>query len=114
MSLKTRLAFKLINAGISLLPNGYRTRTFINDCMLTKKIDVIRDNQDESLKAIRDDLLAINRLEDEALKKSAPPQSPKMPTPPPNRVYKETFFGGLIETEESKQATKQWRENLKC
>lgn len=36
------------------------------------------------------------------------PSPPEKPTPPPCRTYKETFWGGLVETEESKAATKAW------
>ncbi len=38
---------------------------------------------------------------------------PKKPIPPPNRTLRETFFGGLVETEESKRRTKAWRDG-KC
>ena len=34
---------------------------------------------------------------------------PKPPVGPPCRTYKETLFSGLIETEESKRATNEWR-----
>jgi len=34
---------------------------------------------------------------------------PKLPEGPPCREYRETFFLGLIETEESKRLTKEWR-----
>ena len=37
-------------------------------------------------------------------------EPPKPPTPPPIRMFKETLFSGLIETEESKLLTKEWRE----
>ena len=34
---------------------------------------------------------------------------PQLPEGPPCREYRETFFLGLIETEESKRLTKEWR-----
>lgn len=36
----------------------------------------------------------------------------KPPIPPPCRTMKETFFAGLIETEESKQKSKDWQEYI--
>ena len=38
---------------------------------------------------------------------------PKKPTPPPSRTLRETFFGGLVETTESKRRTQAWQDG-KC
>ncbi len=35
-------------------------------------------------------------------------KKPQPPFPPPIRTFKYTFFSGLVETEESKQLTREW------
>lgn len=40
-------------------------------------------------------------------------EPPLPPEPPPSRMFKEVLFFGLIETQESKQLTKEWRINMK-
>lgn len=37
---------------------------------------------------------------------------PEPPIGPPCRTMKESFWSGLIETEESKQRTKEWQEYI--
>ena len=38
---------------------------------------------------------------------------PKKPIPPPSRTLRETLFGGLVETPESKRRTQAWQDG-KC
>ena len=40
-----------------------------------------------------------------------PPGSP--PTPPPSRIFKQTFWSGFAETRESKQATRDWQNYIR-
>lgn len=51
--MRTRIAFYLINLGIRLLPEEFRTHTVLHNCVLTNKIKVKRDLTDDQLCAIR-------------------------------------------------------------
>ena len=42
------------------------------------------------------------------MKKESNPMPPP-PPPPPKRLFKETIFGGFIETEESKRRTQEYK-----
>ncbi|AUR83260.1 hypothetical protein NVP1032O_80 [Vibrio phage 1.032.O._10N.261.54.F5] len=51
--MRTRIAFYLINLGIRLLPEEFRTHTVLHNCVLTNKIKVKRDLTADQLRAIR-------------------------------------------------------------
>jgi len=38
---------------------------------------------------------------------------PKPPEGPPNREFKQTLFCGMVETEESKQKTRDWKNYMR-
>ena len=38
---------------------------------------------------------------------------PAPPAPPPSRIFKQTFWSGLAETRESKQATRDWQNYIR-
>ncbi len=40
------------------------------------------------------------------------PKPPPPPAPPPKRIFKEIFFVGIIETEGTKQRTRDWNNSL--
>jgi len=53
----------------------------------------------------------------EEMGKGKRPQPPKPPEGPPCRTFKDTFLCGMIETEESKERTREWSkrtQNSKC
>lgn len=37
---------------------------------------------------------------------------PEPPRPPPCRTYRDSFWGGSIETEESKRLTREWNDYI--
>ena len=37
---------------------------------------------------------------------------PEPPIPPPCRIFKETFWSGFCETEESKRNTREWKKYI--
>lgn len=39
--------------------------------------------------------------------------TPKPPEGPPNRMFKQTLFCGLVETKESKQKTRDWENYMR-